>query len=320
MGFEPGTLAPLRENLHDTLPYGSLSKTGRPVGGLRAVTHRRHDAANIAHIAGTWLQSAGVVAVALWWGNPIGWLGAFLLVGRAHVRFAILAHEAAHSLLLSSRRWNDLIGGWLCAYPTLLPLKAYRQAHLIHHRDELGPLEPDARLYAGYPLVRASWWRKLTRDALGVSGWRNLKSLVKAVGRPERQGEAVSILVVQACLFVAGAMAGYLLAWPLLWLASWMTVWQMLDRLRAVAEHGGMVHDDDRRRTTHHVRQTAGARVLLVPFNTGWHLAHHIDPAVPFQNLPVLHEELEKSGWLDGGVVFESYQDLWRAGVKREQA
>ena len=29
--------------------------------------------------------------------------------------------------------------------------------------------------------------------------------------------------------------------------------------------------------TTHHVRQSLRARFWMVPFNTGWHLAHHVD-------------------------------------------
>ena len=27
----------------------------------------------------------------------------------------------------------------------------------------------------------------------------------------------------------------------------------------------------------------------MVPYNTGWHLAHHVDMGVPWRNLPELH-------------------------------
>ena len=30
---------------------------------------------------------------------------------------------------------------------------AYRRAHFAHHRDEMGPDEPDLALYRGYPVV-----------------------------------------------------------------------------------------------------------------------------------------------------------------------
>jgi fatty acid desaturase len=51
----------------------------------------------------------------------------------------------------------------------------------------------------------------------------------------------------------------------------------------------------------------------MVPFNTGWHLAHHVDPGVPFQHLPRLHAELVEAGWVVPGIEYPSYRALWRA-------
>jgi fatty acid desaturase len=92
-----------------------------------------------------------------------------------------------------------------------------------------------------------------------------------------------------------------------------MSVWRVLNRLRAIAEHGGMTRSDDRRLTTHVVRQTPLARFWLVPYNTGWHLAHHVDPGIPFRRLPALHRELVESGWVTVGLEYPSYRALWRA-------
>ena len=55
-----------------------------------------------------------------------------------------------------------------------------------------------------------------------------------------------------------------------------------------------MQRSKDRRQTTHHVEQSWLARFWIVPFNTGWHLAHHVDMGVPWRNLPQLHAELER--------------------------
>ena len=54
----------------------------------------------------------------------------------------------------------------------------YRRSHFAHHREEFGPNEPDMNLYVGYPITRASFRRKLRRDAVGVSGWKNLRALL----------------------------------------------------------------------------------------------------------------------------------------------
>ena len=70
-----------------------------------------------------------------------------------------------------------------------------------------------------------------------------------------------------------------------------MTQWRVINRLRSIAEHGGMEQSKDRRATTHNVRQSWPARFWFVPYNTGWHLAHHVDMGVPWRNLPAYHAE-----------------------------
>ena len=97
------------------------------------------------------------------------------------------------------------------------------------------------------------------------------------------------------------------------WLAPWMTVWRVLNRLRAVAEHGGMHRSDDRRETTHHVRQSWSARFWIVPYRTGWHLAHHADMGVPWRNLTRYHRELVEAGWITPGLEYPSYRAFWKA-------
>ena len=85
------------------------------------------------------------------------------------------------------------------------------------------------------------------------------------------------------------------------------------NRLRAIAEHGGMTRSPDRRLTKHHVHQSWLARFWLVPYNTGWHLAHHVDIGIPWRHLPALHRELEAAGWVVPELVYPSYVALWRA-------
>ena len=96
-----------------------------------------------------------------------------------------------------------------------------------------------------------------------------------------------------------------------------MKMWKVLNRLRAIAEHGGMARSTDRRLTTHVVRQTPLARFWMVPYNTGWHLAHHVDMGVPFRNLPRLHQELVDGGWITPDLEYRSYWAFWRACSSR---
>jgi fatty acid desaturase len=317
-----GGMVPWPSLLPDTLPTDRLTASGRPSPPVRDELRRIHNLRNAANVVSVWLQSFGVIAVACWlttqwaWSALVVWPVTFLLMGRVFALYAILGHEAAHRLLFSNKRINDLVGGWAVAYPAFVPLAAYRRGHMAHHRDEFGPTEPDLNLYQSYPVTRSSLRRKLRRDALGSSGWKNLRGLLSAFASPTARPFAVRIAVAQvgvvAVLLAIGSPSRWWL-WPVMWLAPWMTVWRVINRLRSIAEHGGLMRSDDRRLTTHVVRQSLWARFWMVPFNTGWHLAHHVDAGIPFQNLPRLHDELVAAGWVTEGIEYPNYRSLWRA-------
>ena len=309
----PGTMLPSPEHLPDVLPTDRLRKNGIARPEVRAELRRIPDARNAFTVVAALAQSAGVVIWAGWTGTWWSYLIAFLVMGRGHCQINILGHEAAHKLLFSNRFANDAAGRWLCAYPGLQGMLSYRKAHLAHHRDEMGPEEPDFGLYEGYPISPDSLRRKLTRDLLFISGYKNLRALGKAARRPGAVSrEARQVIAVQLALFAAAVAWGKPLLYPVCWLAPWMSTWKVSNRLRAIAEHGGMARSDDRRETTHVIRQSLLARFLFVPYNTGWHLAHHVDIAVPFRHLPAFHAELVASGWLVPEIEYPSYRALWR--------
>jgi fatty acid desaturase len=303
-----------------TLPTATLSERGRPTGALREELRRVPNLRNAVAVTSTLLQSFGVVIAAAiihtWW----SYLLAFVLMTRGHVCLNILAHEAAHRLLFSNRHANDLVGRFLLGYPSYQAMLAYRRAHFAHHRDEMGPDEPDAGLYAGYPIARDSWRRKLRRDAFGVSAAKNFAVLLGAIRN--RRTEALQILAVH--LVMLGAAIAFMrpLAY-VVWIVSWSTLWKVSNRLRAIAEHGGMVRSRDRRETTHVIRQSWLARYWMVPYHTGWHLAHHVDMGVSWTKLPRLHDELVAAGWITPEIEYPSYRAFWKAassGRPRERS
>jgi fatty acid desaturase len=224
-------------------------------------------------------------------------------------------HEAAHRLLFSNKRANDLVGRWLLGYPGFTSTDAYRRVHMAHHRDEFGPDEPDKALYAGYPIGHASLRRKLVRDATGRTGIKLMRQFLGNLRHPNPQSRRATrhILAVQAVLIVASVVSGHWWVYPVLWLAPYLTAWRVINRLRSIAEHGGMHRSKDRRESTHSVRQHLLARFFLVPFHIGWHLAHHVDAGVPFRNLPPFHRALHEAGYVDATLEYPSYPAIWRA-------
>ena len=123
-----GTMLPEATDTPDVLPTDRLGPDRPP--------HRRASATRCtgSRTSPTWATSSACgssrwacIWLANWWGNPIGWIAVFFLMGRAFARFAILGHEAAHRLLFSNRKVNDWVGTWVLAYPGFVPLDGYRR-------------------------------------------------------------------------------------------------------------------------------------------------------------------------------------------------
>ena len=295
---------------HDTVDVRS---DGRPNPALREQLRYIASWRNAGSVVSLYAQTGLLIWVSarFIWTLPI----TFVLMGRAFAQFASLMHEAAHRLLFSDKRTNDWVGRWLLGFPAFTSTDAYRRVHMAHHRDEFGPDEPDIALYAGYPIGHASFRRKLVRDATGQTGLKLMRQLLGNLRSPDRRSRRTvwKILAVQAILLGAAIVSGHWWLYPVLWLAPYLTVWRVINRLRSIAEHGGMQRSKDRRQTTHSVRQHALARFLLVPYHIGWHLAHHVDSGVPFRNLPRLHRALGDAGYVDPSIEYPSYPAIWRA-------
>jgi fatty acid desaturase len=121
------------------------------------------------------------------------------------------------------------------------------------------------------------------------------------------------MLLVQVVFFASAIALGAWWVYPLLWVLPYFTVWRVINRLRSVAEHGGLRADSDRRVTTHSVHQHRLARFFLVPYNIGFHLAHHVDAGVPFRRLPEYHRHLRAAGYVTDAYEFPTYRALWAA-------
>lgn len=305
-------MVPAPERLPSTLPTDRLNERGMARNPLRAELRRIDNLGNVVTVTGALVLSFGVVTLAGWLNTWWAYVLAFFVMGGSHVRLNILGHEAAHRLLFTSRRANDWVGRWLLSYPTYSPFMAYRRAHFAHHRDEMGPEEPDASLYAGYPIPADSWRRKMIRDATGVSAYKLFRGVFASARRGRREAwYIIGFHVVFLGVTIAVARPVVYLVWIL----SWSTLWRVTNRIRAIAEHGGMTRSKDRRETTHVIRQTLAARMWIVPYNTGWHLAHHVDMGVPWRNLPKLHDELVAAGWVTPDLEYPSYRAFIRAAT-----
>lgn len=309
VGF--GNMVAPADALPHVLPTDRLLAGGKAVPALRSELREIPNLRSAAAVALVVAEPFLIIWLAITLSHPAAWIAAFLLMGRQYARFASLGHEAVHRTLFSNRQINDLVGKWVLSYPSWVPFELYRRAHIDHHRDEMGPKEPDKALYRSYPITVSSFRRKLIRDATGRTGFTLFKGLVRAAAK--RKPAAVKIMACQVLILAGFVLIGRPELYVFLWWLPHLTVWRVINRLRSIAEHGGLMQSSDRRQTTHDVRQSRLASFCLVPFNIGYHLAHHVDMGVPNWNLPRLQRELESSGWVTSEYTYPNYRSLWRA-------
>jgi len=312
MGIRLGGMAPTTDVLKPGRITADVLADGRLTAVSREQLRRIPSWRNAASVVSVYAQTLAIITVTIIIG-PWAWIPAVLLMGRAHAQYASLMHEAAHRLLFRNKRANDFVGRWLIGYPSFTNTDAYRRVHMAHHREEFGPDEPDIPLYANYPISAASFRRKLWRDASGRTGLRLLRVQLAGIKSPAAVVRRTlwKILAVQTMLVAVAVVSGYWWAYPLFWLLPYLTMWRVINRLRSIAEHGGLMASDDRRVATHSVTQHPIAQFFFVPFNIGFHLAHHVDAGVPFRNLPRYHRLLVDSGYVNDGYEYQGYLELW---------
>ena len=291
-----------------------LHPDGRPKKAFRDQLRKISNFKNSFSVILSLLLPPLIVWVSMIYSHPLIWIFLILCMGITQNRLFIIHHEAAHRLLFSNQKINDLIGirliGWL-AFGS--GSHGYRIGHIRHHRDEFGPQEPDFVLYSFYPISKSSMSRKLLRDLSGISAFRILRPRFQRLNDLRHLRLTVSFLSGQLMIVALFWIFSNLAMYFLLWILPWVCVYQFLNRIRAITEHGGMTQSSDRRRTTHYIRQNRLANFFFVPLNGGYHLAHHVDMLVPYRNLPLLDQALMEDGYISSDLIWPNYRSLWKA-------
>ncbi len=267
-------------------------------------------------IVTNWGLVGAAFALVAWAPNPVTVVLALVVIGGRQLGLAILMHEAAHRTLFVGRRWNDVVGNWLCAYPVWSDLYPYRAYHLQHHAKTGTAEDPDLSLAAPFPVTRASLRRKIWRDLTGQTGWKRARATFRrdlglSQGRVRRldftgvrnfRGVTITNAVLLAVLVLCGHPALYLL-----WVAAWFTTYSLVMRIRSIAEHGMVPDPSDDLRNTRTTLARWWERLLIAPNRVNYHLEHHIMMAVPHYHLPRLHRLLRERAVLAGACVTEGY-------------
>lgn len=286
----------------------------------------RSDWMGVWLVTHAWVTIAAAMTLFVLWPNPLTFVTAVVLIGGRQLGLAILMHDAAHRALFRSKRLNDTVGAFLCGWPVGASLALYRPYHLSHHRHTQQKDDPDLVLSAPFPITRQSFWRKMRRDILGITGYqRRMEIFSKEMGddpsgwkrwknlwRAERHFFLSNLL-----LFGITAAAGVWWAYFVLWLLPLLTWYQVISRIRNIAEHAVVGDNDDRLRNTRTTLANWGMRMVLAPYWVNYHLEHHLFVFTPCWKLPAAHRLLLKQNLGPHMELAPGYLQVLRKATSR---
>lgn len=283
----------------------------------------------LGSVAWTWGWILACFALYALHPAPISVLIAWIVMSGRHLALAILTHEGAHGLILRNKLWNDRIGQWLTAYPTMTDMLLYRRVHFQHHKHTWTPNDPDLGLATALPVSPRSFRRKMIRDLSGQTAYKRHRIIARYAAGLSPQGRGLEgkpffqlartlasnlrgFLWTNAALLAGLTLAGipeaYLLIW---WLPAW-TGYSVVLRIRSIAEHACVSDPSDPLRQTRTTLAPGWLRFLLAPHHVNYHLEHHLFMTVPHYNLPKAHRLLAESGVLARAEVVPNYLEVLR--------
>lgn len=303
--------APLPDDGEGELSLPALRAEALRRGWMRSGGGR--EVAHVVALAGAW---AGLITLAFavdqWWIWPPVWVAvAFLIVGLAGA-----GHDCVHGTLVGPR-WINTVVGHLVTMPVLLPFGTYRQFHLLHHADTVGPNDPEGppgdftsraqyllyHLLLGPGFLAMIWWSTI-RGAVGrPPAWARTEHSRRAL----RTAWVVWLPGVVALGVAAASSDIVRRAWLYPWLVTLVPVLAFV----LLSEHYGGKADDGILRNTYTIVSNPVTRFAI--FNINFHTAHHLLPRVPSASLRQLDAEVRPYAAHTAPGYLAFHTRLWRS-------
>jgi fatty acid desaturase len=271
------------------------------------------------------LSGGAAIVIGQWW----AYLLSMVVIATRQQALGVMMHDGAHYLLYKNRVVNDVVSDLFVAFPIGLSTDLYRGTHFRHHLHTNSADDPDL----AYQRKDADWfvWPKsrlacawvLFKSFLGLnvfkgyepyrlwSPWLNIHRPLK--GKP-RFPLRSRVLLVLTTIAIYGVVIGGGIIVPaiLLWMVPGFTLLNLVNRMRATAEHIGAIgtHELNATRT---VVPNLLERLTIAPMGVSYHLEHHLFPSVPGPRLAELHRLLmQDDDYRARALVTYSYTGVLR--------
>ncbi len=249
-------------------------------------------AKSLMHISFDWISIALIIYVANLYLNPLTYILAVMLIGNRQHGLLIQMHDASHFRFSPNRKLNDIAADLLTAWPLFIQMKAYREKHLAHHRHSNTENDPDFTM-ARYPKFRAQIYKMLVTDLFAMNTLAQMREIKKFQVKSStgyKVGRLAFYVIALSTICYLGVFKGFLL----FWIVPAFTWLKVCLRLRSVADHSGLQHNEGPF-DTRTIIPNVFDRLFLAPHYSSYHFGHHTFGAVPCYNLKKLHNEIMKS-------------------------
>lgn len=237
-------------------------------------------------------------------------LPALFLIANRQRALGNLLHEAGHRNLYRTARLNDMIAGAFLAPALLADLARYRASHARHHA-RLGMSQHDPDYIVPAASSFPDWWRTYRKLLFSAGGWLASVAghLIDSNLGAARRLTLVGWWAALAALLALVAGPGFAGVFVISWYVAKATGFHAITTWREMCDHYGMATGGIYS-FTRDVAVARRWRWIVHPHNNGYHLTHHLVPAVPYYRLPDVWRMLScLPSYCARGVVCTSY--LW---------
>jgi radical SAM superfamily enzyme YgiQ (UPF0313 family)/fatty acid desaturase len=276
---------------------------------------------------------------------PLTFVIAFLFNTAGMACLINLAHESQHSSLFRTKKWNDGVGAWLCAYPVGSIYGASKAVHLAHHKYLNTELDPDRHFHyeedkstpAGFVMYFVKlimggqlWTSIIVNGFLRAQQKESEGSAPCVVVMPKRSyPEVLNLVPVQLTIFlVFWAASGIWWLYFALWLLPIFTLFTGFGFMRGFIDHARLAVDDEGKADGRLItvpNPSCVDRILFTGLDFEFHAEHHFFPSVPHYYLPRLHRILQadpkySSRYLLRTSYTSFLRDYWKQICKGEKS
>ncbi len=263
---------------------------------IRQLSQRSNKDATVRLIIHIALIAIGATMVSLagfsWWLLP-----AWIVYGIVLMFLFSPLHECIHRTAFRNRTANDLVAT-VIGFLIMLPANYFRNFHFAHHRYTNDP-KRDPELLTPKPATLPQYLWAMC--GLGAYWWAQFRTIVQhSLGSVSEDFIAESshrAIILEARLHLVlylAVIGASVLFETTVFIFYWLipaVLGTVGLRLFLHAEHAGCELSDNMLRNT---RTTlTNPAIKLLTWNMPYHCEHHVFPAVPFHQLPVLHQHLK---------------------------